>query len=214
MISPSFRWYGAACKLSSFFFLFLLEICCVWRKSKQKIPTSEIYSNTLAQELQHKPTYTSPTHTTVGFCHSRSYPAGYWQPLKSFREVLGYFNFLYREIIVSSHSLPQCPGCALLGDIPHQIRGVIVVPLPWYSHLDSKQQFMRAVIRNGKQIIPVSHAFRKQNSQFSLPSAFPFSLWNAENKSQSLLPVWELQCWQTAFKSKAAQLSLISNAVL
>lgn len=128
------------------------------------------------------------SQTTVGFCHSSSYPARYWEPLKSFREVFGYFNFIYRETIVRSHLLPQCPSCAFFGDIPHQIRGVIVVPLPWYTHLDSKQQFMGAVIRKRKQSSFVNHAFRIQNSQFSLPPALPyFCLWKTKNKLQSLL---------------------------
>lgn len=108
-----------------------------------------VHSNTYVEELQHKPMCTF-LKTAVAFCHSGSYPARYWQPLIFFREVFGYFNFIYRETIVRSHSLPQCPGSAFFGDIPHQIHGVIVVPFPWYAHLYSKQQFMWAVIRKRK----------------------------------------------------------------
>lgn len=132
-------------------------------------------------------TNTYLSQTTLGFCHSRSYPARYWQPLKSVREVFGYFNFIYRETIVRSHSLPQCPGCAFFGDIPHQIRGVIVVPLPWDAHLDSKQQLMGPVSRKRKQTLLVSPASRTQNSQFSplLPSLI--FLCGKQNISSSLV---------------------------
>lgn len=83
---------------------------------------------------------------------------------------------------MSSHFLPQCPGCAFLGDIPHQIRGVIVVPLPWYSHLDSKQQFTRAVIKKGE----TDHSSKSclQNPEFPVFTSFCLPFLFMESRKQ------------------------------